>query len=79
MDSSDHQYDSDSFQLLADSRATTSITNSLSDYVSPPQHVRTTVEGVGGPAQATFVGTVQWTLGRPREATHCPAPRHALC
>jgi hypothetical protein len=57
-----HPFDSDSFSIAVDNCTTTSITNSLTDYLEPPQTTRTMVKGVGGKIMATKKGRVRWRI-----------------
>jgi hypothetical protein len=55
-------FDSDSFDILVDGGATSSISNNLDDFVSPPRPSRIRVQGFNGTTSATQVGTVKWTV-----------------
>ncbi|KAL7561622.1 hypothetical protein ACA910_001490 [Epithemia clementina (nom. ined.)] len=55
--------DSDSVELTIDNCCSTSITNSIKDFVSPPKAIKGRVRGLSGaPVQATHVGTVLWRI-----------------
>ncbi|KAL7575399.1 hypothetical protein ACA910_007307 [Epithemia clementina (nom. ined.)] len=55
--------DADTVELTIDNCCSTSITNSIKDFVSPPKPISGKVRGLSGaPLQATHVGTVQWRL-----------------
>jgi hypothetical protein len=58
----DQGYDSDSFWIAVDNGASRCITNSLSDFISPPKRVNIDVLGIGGSVKANFVGTVRWSF-----------------
>ena len=57
----DHRYDSDSFLIAVDNCSSRCITNSLQDYVQPPEKVNVRVKGIGGSVTATYKGTVKWS------------------
>ncbi|KAL7556287.1 hypothetical protein ACA910_016198 [Epithemia clementina (nom. ined.)] len=55
--------DSDAVELTIDNCCSTSITNSMKDFVSPPKAIKGRVWGLSGaPLQATHVGTVLWRI-----------------
>ncbi|KAL7562144.1 hypothetical protein ACA910_016702 [Epithemia clementina (nom. ined.)] len=55
--------DSDAVELTIDNCCSTSITNSITDFASPPKAIKGRVRGLSGaPLQATHVGTVLWRL-----------------
>jgi len=62
-------FDSDSFCILLDNCCTTSITNSIHDFVGLPEKVQETIKGVGGKMLVTHKGKIKWTWddnqGRP--------------
>ena len=60
--SSDYKFDTDSYLIAIDNCCSRCITNSLDDFVSTPTKVGIAVRGIGGDAQATYVGTVQWSI-----------------
>jgi hypothetical protein len=56
-------YDSDSFPILLDNRASRCLTNSIKDFVTTPTPSRAQIKGIGGgPVPATFKGTVKWSF-----------------
>ena len=55
-------FDSDSFDILVDGGATSCISNSLSDFIKPPQDSTVRVKGFNGTTSATKVGTVVWNI-----------------
>jgi hypothetical protein len=57
-----HWYDSESFVLAIDNCSTRSITNNMTDFVSPPRAVNVKVQGIAGVCAATYVGTVCWRI-----------------
>ena len=60
--SSDHTYDAGSYLIAIDNCSSRCITNSLTDFVAPPQATDIRVKGVGGYSAATYVGTVRWSI-----------------
>ncbi|KAL7580972.1 hypothetical protein ACA910_005786 [Epithemia clementina (nom. ined.)] len=55
--------DSNAVELTIDNCCSTSITNSMKDFVSPPKAIKRRVRGLSGaPLQATHVGTVLWRI-----------------
>jgi len=57
-----YTYVSDSKVILVDNCCSTSITNDLRDFISPPRPTRAKVEGYNSTATATMVGTVRWKI-----------------
>jgi hypothetical protein len=55
-------FDSDSFDILVDGGATSCISNSLSDFITPPQDSTVRVKGFNGTTSSTKVGTVIWNI-----------------
>jgi hypothetical protein len=55
-------FDSDSFDILVDGGATASISNSITDFVSPPKASSVRVKGFNGVTSSTKVGTVSWYI-----------------
>ena len=55
-------WDSDGQQLMVDNGSSASITPYLTDFIVPPQPINSRVKGIGGHAQATYKGTVQWKV-----------------
>ena len=56
-------FDSDSFVIHVDNCASRCITNSISDFIRPPQKVIGRVKGMGGDKIAvTAVGTIRWRV-----------------
>ena len=54
--------DSDSYVIAVDNCCTTSITNDLKDFISPPKTVNQFVSGMGGRVLAIKKGTVRWRI-----------------
>jgi hypothetical protein len=81
---SDEYYDSDSFPIMLDNRASKCLTNVMSDFISQPKPTSVRIKGIGGArVSATFVGTVKWCfeddsgkdllfVGRPWTDTFAP-------
>jgi hypothetical protein len=56
-----HYYDSDSFPIMLDNRASKCLTNVMTDFISPPKSTSVRIKGIGGArVSATYVGTVRW-------------------
>jgi hypothetical protein len=55
-------FDSDSFLIAVDNCCSKCITNSMSDFIEPPERVNIRVRGIGGNVTATLIGTVQWSI-----------------
>jgi hypothetical protein len=56
-------FDSDSYDILVDGGATTSITNNLlNDFVKPPQKTSIRIKGFNGTSSNARAGTVKWTI-----------------
>ena len=55
-------FDSDSFDILVDGGATSCISNSLSDCVTPPQDSTVKVKGFNGTTSSAKVGAVIWNM-----------------
>mmetsp|Transcript_21887 Transcript_21887/g.31387 ORF Transcript_21887/g.31387 Transcript_21887/m.31387 type:complete len:702 (-) Transcript_21887:158-2263(-) len=55
-------FDADSSQLLVDNCASSSITNSLADFVKPPRHSNKCIQGINGIVTALQIGTVEWDI-----------------
>ena len=55
-------FDSDSFDILVDGGATSCISNSLSDFIKPPQDSNVRVKGFHGTTSAIKIGTVVWNI-----------------
>ena len=51
-------FNADSFQLNVDNCASTSITNCLTDFISPPKDSRKSILGIGGKTSALKIGTI---------------------
>jgi hypothetical protein len=62
--------DTDSHTLIIDNGCSSSITNCIDDYVSPPWRVRANIEGYSGSTSATHVGTVRWKIEDDLGCTH---------
>jgi hypothetical protein len=59
----DHHYDSDSFPIMLDNRASKCLTNCLEDFIKPPKKARVQIKGIGGAkVEATWKGTVKWAF-----------------
>ena len=56
------QWDSYGQQLMVDNGASASITPHFTDFISPLQPINSKVKGIGGHAQVTYKGTVQWKI-----------------
>ena len=82
-------WDTDGQNLMVDSGASASITPYLTDFITPPQPINSKVKGIGGHAQATYKGTVQWKIQDDQGQTHrftlpnsyfvATAPSRILC
>ena len=80
-------WDSDGQPLMVDNRASASITPHLMDFISPPKPINSKVKGIGGHAQATYKGTVQWKIQQgqshrftlPNSYYVATAPSRILC
>jgi hypothetical protein len=56
-----HYYNSDSFPIMLDNRASKWLMNVLSDFIVPPKPTSVRIKGIGGArVSATYVGTVKW-------------------
>ena len=74
---------------MVDNGASASITPYLTDFISPPQPINSKVKGIGGHAQATYKGTIQWKIQDDQGRTHqftlpnsyfvATAPSRILC
>jgi hypothetical protein len=65
------RFDSDSVTIHVDNCASRCITNSLQDFVKPPQKVIGRVKGMGGDKVAvTAVGTVRWRIDDEEGISH---------
>jgi hypothetical protein len=62
--------DTDSHTLIVDNGCSSSITNCIDDYISPPWRVRANIEGYSGSTSATYVGTVRWKIEDDLGRTH---------
>ena len=82
-------WDSNGQQLIVDNGASASITPHLTDFISPLQPINSKVKGIGGHAQATYKGTVQWKIQDDQGQSHhftlpnsyyvATAPSRILC
>ena len=63
-------WDSDGQPLMVDNGASASITPHLTDFISPPKPINSKVKGIGGHAQATYKGTVQWKIQDDQGQSH---------
>jgi hypothetical protein len=63
-------FDSDSFQIKIDYCASKCITNSLGDYLIPPDPTFLNIKGVGGNITCTHIGTVNWTIEDDQGMSH---------
>ena len=63
-------WDTDGQHLMVDNGASASITPYLTDLITPPQPINSKVKGIGGHAQATYKGTVQWKIQDDQGQTH---------
>ena len=83
------QWDSDGQPLMVDNGASASITPHLADFISPPKPINSKVKGIGGHAQATYKGTLQWKIQDDQGQSHrftlpnsyyvATAPSRILC
>ena len=55
-------FNSDSFKILIDNCASTSITNSMDDFVSKPRAATKSIQGISGDTEAPLIGTVAWKI-----------------
>lgn len=55
-------FDAGSYPILVDNCASSSITNSLADFVSPPKATSKVIQGVNGELTALRVGTIVWHI-----------------
>ena len=55
---------------MVDNGASASITPYLTDFIVPPQPINSKVKGIGGHAQATNKGTIQWKVQDDQGQTH---------
>ena len=82
-------WDTDGQHLMVDNGASASITPYLTDFITPPRPINSKVKGIGGHAQATYKGTVQWKIQDDQGQTHrftlpnsyfvATAPSRILC
>ena len=82
-------WDSDGQPLMVDNGASASITPHLTDFISPPKPINSKVKGIGGHAQATYTGTLQWKIQDDQGQSHrftlpnsyyvATAPSRILC
>jgi hypothetical protein len=69
--SAQHKFDSDSVTIHIDNCASRCISNSISDFVKPPQKVIGRVKGMGGDNVAVKgVGTLRWTFDDENGLSH---------
>ena len=81
--------DTDSYLIAIDNCASSCMTPSKEDFISPPRPSATTITGMGGTSKATHIGTVRWPIEDDAGVTHhvyvrdtryCPdAPFRLLC
>jgi hypothetical protein len=55
-------FDSDSFDILVDGRASACISNNLADFIKPLKTSAIRVKGFNGTTSSTKVGTVRWSI-----------------
>jgi len=55
-------FDSDSYDILVDNCCSQSITNCITDYITPPKTSGMKIKGFDGSTTTTKVGTVQWKI-----------------
>jgi hypothetical protein len=55
-------FDTDSYVIGVDNRATKSITNSLEDFIEPPDPINRKCKGIGGIVTGLKIGTIKWTI-----------------
>jgi hypothetical protein len=60
--STQHPFDSDSFQIKIGNCASKCITNCIEDFISPPDPISLNIIGVGGNIPCTHFGTVNWVI-----------------
>eukprot|EP00978_Attheya_sp_CCMP212_P034152 scaffold141825_cov31-Attheya_sp.AAC.2 len=70
--------DSDSFVIAIDNCCTTSVTNNLKDFVTPPKNRNTSVAGMGGIIVATKRGTIRWKIENDDGKVHTIILKNAL-
>eukprot|EP00590_Aulacoseira_subarctica_P001421 CAMPEP_0172414700 /NCGR_PEP_ID=MMETSP1064-20121228/1332_1 /TAXON_ID=202472 /ORGANISM="Aulacoseira subarctica , Strain CCAP 1002/5" /LENGTH=1323 /DNA_ID=CAMNT_0013151491 /DNA_START=262 /DNA_END=4233 /DNA_ORIENTATION=+ len=63
-------FDSGSYPILVDNCASSSITNCLADFKSPPIATSKVIQGVNGELTALRVGTIQWRIQDDTGRTH---------
>jgi hypothetical protein len=63
-------FDTDSFAIMVDNCTSTSITNSLSDFIEQPKQTGMKIKGIGGNTDATMVGMVIWKVQDDQGQTH---------
>ena len=63
-------WDSNGQPFMVDNGASASITPHLTDFISPPKPINSKVKGIGGHAQATYKGTVQWKIQDDQGQSH---------
>jgi hypothetical protein len=62
-DKSSHPFDSDSYPLLLDNRASKCLTNVFADFVDTPRKTTAQIKGIGDTkVPATYKGTVRWSF-----------------
>ena len=64
------RFDSDSYPIMIDNCASSSITNSLTDFVSPPKPSNKSIRGISGNTTALQVGTVKWRIEDDQGRSH---------
>jgi hypothetical protein len=56
-------YDTDSFPIMLDNRASKCLTNVLADFIDTPKPTNVWIKGISGTrVPATYIGTVKWTF-----------------
>jgi len=55
-------FDTDSYDILIDNCCSHTLTNDLSDFISPPVQSEVKIRGYNGSTNSTMVGTVKWKI-----------------
>jgi hypothetical protein len=56
-------YETDSFPIMLDNRASKCLTNVLADFIHTPNPTNVRIKGISGTrVPATYIGTVKWTF-----------------
>jgi hypothetical protein len=65
-------FDSDSFDILVDGGARTSISNCLDHFIQPPTTTNIRIKGFNGTYSAARIGTVWWPILDDEGVRHVP-------